>query len=83
MARVTIDNSKQIFDSKVTIADLAANTEILERDSDDLNIYAVQKAFDKEWKFEIADWDYEYLVGYSATFKDGSKIHVGAWADAC
>lgn len=81
MARVTVDNSKQLFGSKTTIADLAANTEILSRDSDDLDIYTVQRAMDREWRFEIQAWEYEYLTGYSATFKDGSVIHVGAWAD--
>jgi hypothetical protein len=81
MARVTVDNSRQIFGDKVTIADLAANTEILSRSSDDLDIYTVQRAMAREWKFEIADWEYEYLTGYSATFKDGSIIHVGAWAE--
>lgn len=81
MARVVVDNSRQIFGSKVTIADLAANTEILSRSSDDLDIYTVQRAMAHEWKFEIADWEYEYLTGYRATFKDGSVIHIGAWAE--
>lgn len=81
MARVTVDNSKQLFGSTTTIADLAANTEILSRDSDDLDIYTVQKAMHREWRFEIEAWEYEYLTGYSATFKDGSVIHVSAWAD--
>ena len=81
MAKVTVDNTKQIFDSKVTIADLARNTPILSRDSDCLNIYEVEEAMSQEWQFEIESWEYEYLTGYSAKFKDGSIIHVGAWAE--
>ena len=35
----------------------------------------------REWPWEIETWNYEYLTGYSAKFKDGSIIHIGAWAE--
>lgn len=79
MARVRIDNSKNLWPGTVTIADLAANTAILKRDSDLLSIYEVQEAFEEEWKFEVEAWEYEYGTGYSARFKDGSVINVGAY----
>lgn len=79
MARVRIDNSGNLWPGTVTIADLAANTAILERDSDVLSIYDVQEAFEAEWAFEVATWEYEYGTGYSAKFKDGSAINVGAY----
>jgi hypothetical protein len=81
MAKITIDRANEIFGSKTTIADLAQFTEILSRDSDRLNIYEVEEAMTREWKHEIASWEYEYLTGYTATFKDGSRISIGAWAD--
>ena len=79
MAKITIDNTGNKWPGTVSIADLAKNTEFLKRHSDDFDIYEVQEAMDKEWRFEIADYEYEYGTGYSATFTDGSVIHVGAW----
>jgi hypothetical protein len=86
MARVTVNNDGNIFfkqgEFNVTIADLAALLPILKRHSNTLNIYEVQAAFEADWKHEIAEWEYEYATGYTARFKDGSAISVGAWADA-
>jgi hypothetical protein len=70
MARFTVDNAGNIF----------PNGEILKRASNHLNIYEVQEAFEADWKWEIAEWGYEYATAYWATFKDGSKISVAAWA---
>jgi hypothetical protein len=81
MAKITIDTTAEIFGAAVTIAHLARHTPILSRDSDCLNIYEVEEAMSREWKHEIESWEYEYLLGYRATFKDGSKISVGAWAE--
>jgi hypothetical protein len=81
MARISIDTTGQIYRSTVTVADLAQYTPILSRDSDCLTIYEVEEAMSREWKWEIETWEYEYLTGYSATFKDGSIIHIGAWAE--
>lgn len=77
-AYVKVDTTGNLWPGTVTIADLAANTEILETPSERLSIYQVQEAFAAEWRFEIADWEYEYGNGYSARFKDGSAIYVGA-----
>lgn len=82
MAKITIDNSGERFGSKVSIADLAQFVPtIRDNHSNDLTIYQVESAMSDAYPFEIADWSYEYLTGYSATFKDGSIIHVGAWKD--
>ncbi len=81
MAKIAVDNTGSAWPSAVTIADLARFTPILSRHSNDLNIYEVQWEMAKAWPFEIAVWSYEYCTGYSATFKDGSVIHIGAWAD--
>ena len=37
----------------------------------------------RDWRFEIAESEMEYATGISATFKDGSRLSVGAWADCC
>ena len=79
MAKVTVDTTNNIFPGTVTIAELARWTPILEHSSHDLDIYEVEEAMTAAWKWEIAEWSYEYATGYSATFKDGSQIHVGAW----
>lgn len=80
MAKITVVTEGNIFPGTVTIAELARNTDGLERRSQDLDIYEVEEIMTKAWKWEIAEWSYEYGSGYSATFKDGSEIHIGAWA---
>lgn len=83
MAKVTVNNKSERFGDKVSIADLAANTPfLLALDSDDLNIYLVEMLMTFEWQHEIESHEYEICHGYSATFKDGSQIHIGAWKDA-
>lgn len=81
MAKITVDNSANMFPGTVSIADLARNTPFLKASSDDLNIYQVQHEMEKEWPFEIESFEFEYCTGYSATFKDGSRIHIGAWSE--
>lgn len=81
MAKVTVDNSGERFGDKTTIADLAANSPFLALDSHDLNIYLVEMLMGFEWKHEIESYEYEICTGYSATFKDGSKLYIGAWKD--
>ena len=80
MAKVTVETAGNLYPGTVTIAELARHTPILERSSHDLDIYQVEEAMTEAWKWEIAEWSYEYATGYSATFKDGSEIHIGAWA---
>lgn len=77
-AHTRIEKSGNLWPGTVTIAELAANTPILRRDSDCLTIYEVQEAFDADWRFEIAEWEYEYGIGYYAKFKDGSALFVSA-----
>jgi hypothetical protein len=80
MAKITIDNSGNKWPGTVSIADLAQFTPLLVLNSSkDIDIYEVEDAMNKAWRFEIADFEYEYATGYSATFKDGSIIHIGAW----
>lgn len=77
MARISIDTTGEIYGATVTIADLAQYTPILSRDSDCLTIYEVEEAMSREWQWEIETWNYEYLTGYSAKFKDGSVTTLG------
>lgn len=83
MVRHTIDNSGQIFGDAVTLADLAANS-FRDWDSDALHIYRAAEIIEKDWTPELsAPVEMEHALGISATFKDGSKLHVSAWADCC
>lgn len=83
MANTTIDNSGELFGSKVSLADIAANS-FTAFDSDDLHIYRADQILEADWKNELAGpVEMEYALGVSATFKDGSKLHVSAWADCC
>jgi hypothetical protein len=80
MARISIDNSGDIFNSAVTIAELAQFTPILAERSDRLHVYEVESAMRAEWKHEIAESEMEYLTGCTFIFKDGSRLDVAAWA---
>jgi hypothetical protein len=82
MLKIAIDNAANIFPGAVTIADLARFS-FNGEDSDALHIYRAQDIIDRDWLFELANLELEYATGISATFKDGSKLHVGAWADCC
>lgn len=81
MARIMVDNSKEKFDSKTSIADLAKNG--FPEGSDKLHIYEVANRLEKDWKFELENYEMEYLLGVQARFKDGSEISISAWADCC
>jgi hypothetical protein len=81
-AHTVIDNSANIFPNTVSIADLAQFLPLFkENKSKDLNIYQVEQAMSEEYSFEIEKFEFEYATGYSAWFKDGSVLHVGASAD--
>lgn len=80
MARITVDNSGEIFGSTVTLADLAQHS-FQEMRSDIVSIYYIDGILSVDWRDELQSVEMEYLTGVSATFKDGSIIHVGAWAD--
>lgn len=81
MARITVDNTNNMYPGKVSIADLAQFMPLFKKKSDDLDIYEVEDMMSREYKFEIEKFEYEYCTGYTAFFKDGSILSVGAWAD--
>jgi hypothetical protein len=80
--RLTVNNSGERYAAKVTIADLAQNS-FTGMKSDDLSIYQVDAILDRHWRDEIETSEEEYLSGVFVTFKDGSKLSIGAWADCC
>jgi hypothetical protein len=73
-----IDMSGEKFGAAVSIAHLALNS-FEGIDSDDLIIYHAAKIVDRDWSWELEDFEYEYGLSYRATFKDGSKLTVCAW----
>lgn len=78
MAKITVDNSAEMFGAATSIADLARFS-FESFDSDAVSIYFLDGILDTDWKWETARMEYEYATGLSAWFKDGSAIHVGAW----
>lgn len=82
MLKLAVDNSGEKFGDKVSIADLAVFS-FNDRDSDAMHIYQADHILQRDWRDEIAAVDMEYLVGVSATFKDGSALRVSAWANCC
>lgn len=77
-----VDNAAERFGSKVSLANLAAFT-FEGCDSDRLNIYQADSMLARDWPFEVDSIEMEYALGVSATFKDGSRLHVSAWGDCC
>lgn len=75
-----IDTSEEKFGAKVTIAHLAVFS-FAHLDSDTLDIYTAQRISERDWKWELESWDYEYLTSHGMVFKDGSRLFVSAWAD--
>jgi len=73
-----IDMTGEKFGAAVSIAHLALNS-FSGIDSDDLIIYQAEKIVDRDWAWELEDFEYEYGLSYRATFKDGSKLTVCAW----
>lgn len=82
MAQVTVDNAGEIFGDKTSIADLAQFS-FAREDSNTLHIYRADEILQSDWRNEIREVEMEYALGISATFKDGSKLHVSAWGDCC
>ncbi len=80
MAHVRIDNSKEQFGANVSLADLAQFS-FKDMSSERLNIYRAAEILMSDWRWEVDTFDYEYGLGMSAYFKDGSAIHVAAPAD--
>jgi hypothetical protein len=79
--KITIDTKDEKFGAEVSIAHLAANTfRNSSFTSKDCDIYQAEALVQADWKPEIENIDMEYATGISVTFKDGSVLHVGAWA---
>lgn len=82
MIKTHIDTTNERFGSAVTIAHLATFS-FTDEDSDKLHIYRAEQIFRRDWPHEIEAVEMEYASGVSATFKDGSRLSVSAWADCC
>lgn len=83
-AFVQVDRSAEQFGAAVTIADLAVHS-FPEHQSALANVYEVWEALERDWRFEL-DRDgstMEYATSVSARFRDGSALHIAAWADCC
>ena len=84
MARIVVDNEKNIYPGTVSIADLAQyatdadGIQVKSRDSTKMHIYYVAGVYLNEYAHEIQEWSFEYGTGFSARFKDGSAIHISA-----
>jgi len=83
-AFLQVDRRAEIFGAAVTIADLAVHS-FPGHCGDFVNIYQVWEVLEQDWPFEldVAACEMEYTVGVSARFRDGSKLHISAWADCC
>lgn len=83
MARIIIDNTKIEFPG-TSIADLAQFTPGLDASSKDISVYDVEDALLAAWAFEIApgSMEAEYPNWCQVSFKDGSRIRVGAFKAA-
>lgn len=83
-ARLTVDRSAEIFGAEVSIADLAVHS-FTGLASETANIYDVWRILTEDWRDELdtSRSELEYACGVSARFRDGSVLHIGAWADCC
>ncbi|MFY9350648.1 MAG: hypothetical protein WBL20_17140 [Sphingobium sp.] len=82
MLQISTDNSGNTMGGRTTLADLAQFS-FNDRDSQTMNIYQADDILRRDWRDELVDVEMEYALGVSATFKDGTKLHVAAWADCC
>ena len=83
-AFIQVDRSAERFGSAVSIADLAVHS-FPGHQSAFVHIYEVWEVLERDWRFEL-DRDassMEYATGVSARFRDGSVLHISAWADCC
>lgn len=83
-ARLVVDRSSGHFGSNVTIADLAIHS-FPGLESHGAHIYEVWEVLERDWCEELdrSGSSMEYCTGVSARFRDGSVLHIGAWADCC
>ena len=83
-AFVEVDRRAEQFGAAVTIADLAVNS-FPDHHCASASIYEVWEALERDWRFELdrTGSTMEYATGVSARFRDGSVLHIAAWADCC
>lgn len=83
-AFVHVDRSAEHFGAAVTIADLAVHS-FPRHECAFANIHEVWEVLERDWPCELdrAGSTTEYATGVSARFKDGSVLHVAAWAACC
>lgn len=83
-AFVEVDRRAEQFGAAVTIADLAVNS-FPDHQCASASIYEVWEALERDWRFELdrTGSTMEYATGVSARFRDGSVLHIAAWADCC
>lgn len=83
-ACLVVDRSAELFGSNVTIADLAVHS-FPAFDSQSVHIYEVWDVLEPDWRDELdrSGSTMEYACRVSARFRDGSILHIGAWADCC
>ena len=83
-AFLAVDRKAERFGAEVTIADLAVHS-FPAHASDLVNIYEVWEVLERDWQYELdrAASETEYTVGVTARFRDGSVLHISAWADCC
>lgn len=82
--QLVVDRANERFGAEVTIADLARHS-FPDFNCNIVHIYEVWQRLEEDWRFEL-DRDastLEYATGVSARFKDGSTLHISAWADCC
>ena len=83
-AFLAVDRRTEQFGAAVTIADLAVNS-FPDHQCAFANIYEVWEALERDWRFELdrSGSTMEYATGVSARFRDGSVLHIAAWAACC
>lgn len=80
--KTTVNTSAEKFGAAVTIAHLAQFS-FEGWSSDALTCYQAADILERDWNFEIEELEMEYLTGVQVSFKDGSRLSVGTWADCC
>ena len=83
-AFLQVDRRTEQFGAAVTIADLAVFS-FPEHRSAFTNVYEVWEVLERDWRHELdrVHSAIEYATGVSARFRDGSTLHIAAWADCC
>lgn len=82
--QLVVDRAHEKFGAPVTIADLALHS-FPDFNCQFSHIYEVWERLETDWRDELdrSASTMEYATGVSARFKDGSVLHISAWADCC